>query len=35
VSYIPLGSYYGKTALRKNLTGRVPGLMLSWNLRRV
>jgi len=35
VSYIPLGSYFGKTALRKNLTGRVPGLMLSWNLRRV
>jgi len=34
VSYIPLGCYYGKTALRKNLTGRVPGLMLSWNLRR-
>ena len=35
VSYIPLGSYYGKTALRRNLTGRVPGLMLLWNLRRV
>jgi len=35
VSYIPLGSYFGKTALRRNLTGRVPGLMLLWNLRRV
>ena len=34
VSYIPLGCYYGKTALRRNLSGRVPGLMLSWNLRR-
>ena len=34
VSYIPLGSYYGKTALRRNLTGRVSGLMLLWNLRR-
>ena len=35
VSYIPLGSYYGKTALRRDLTGRVPGLMLLWNLHRV
>jgi len=34
VAYIPLGAYYSRTALRKNLTGRVPGIMLLWNLRR-
>jgi peptide/nickel transport system substrate-binding protein len=32
--YIPLGSYKSMTALRANLTGRVPGLALYWGIRR-
>ncbi len=32
--YIPCGAYLSMTALRRNLTGRVPGLALFWNLRR-
>ncbi len=32
--YIPVGSYLSMTAIKKNLTGRVPGLALFWNLRR-
>jgi ABC-type transport system substrate-binding protein len=34
VPYIPLGAYYSRTALARNLVGRVPGLALFWNLRR-
>ena len=34
VAYIPTGTYYFRTALRKNLTGRVEGLPIFWNLRR-
>jgi len=32
--YVPLGSYLSMTALRRNLTGRVPGLALYWGIRR-
>jgi len=32
--YVPVGSYLSMTAIRRNLTGRVPGLALFWNLRR-
>ena len=32
--YIPVGSYLSMTALRRNLTGRVPGLALYWGIRR-
>jgi len=32
--YVPLGSYLSLTALRRNLTGRVPGLALYWGIRR-
>ena len=32
--YVPCGSYLSLTAIKKNLTGRVPGLALFWNLRR-
>ena len=35
VAFIPLGSYKSFTALRRNLTGRVNGFALYWNLRRV
>jgi peptide/nickel transport system substrate-binding protein len=34
VPYVPLGAYLSLTALRTNLTGRVPGLALFWGLRR-
>jgi len=34
VAYIPTGTYYFRTALRKNLTGRVEGLPIFWNIRR-
>ncbi len=34
VAYIPLGTYSSFTALRKNLTGRVNGFAIFWNLRR-
>jgi peptide/nickel transport system substrate-binding protein len=32
--YVPVGSYMSITALRANLTGRVPGLALFWGIRR-
>ena len=32
--YIPVGSYKSMTALRRNLSGRVPGFALFWNLKR-
>jgi len=32
--YVPVGSYMSLTALRTNLTGRVPGLALYWGIRR-
>ena len=32
--YVPLGAYMSMTALRRNLSGRVPGLALFWGLRR-
>lgn len=32
--YVPVGSYLSLTAIKKNLTGRVPGLALFWNMRR-
>lgn len=32
--YVPVGSYMSMTAIRRNLTGRVPGLALFWNIRR-
>ena len=32
--YIPVGAYVSITAHRRNLTGRVPGLALFWNIRR-
>jgi ABC-type transport system substrate-binding protein len=34
VAYIPLGIYSGFTAMRSNLTDRVNGFALFWNLRR-
>jgi peptide/nickel transport system substrate-binding protein len=35
VLFIPVGAYFLKTALRSDLTDRVPGFPLFWNLRRV
>ncbi len=32
--YIPVGAYLSITSLRRNLTNRVPGLALFWNIRR-
>lgn len=32
--YVPVGSYMSMTAIKRNLTGRVPGLALYWNIRR-
>ncbi len=32
--YIPVGAYLSMTAIRRNLTGRVPGFAIMWNLRR-
>jgi len=32
--YIPVGAYLSMTALRRNLTGRVPGFAIYWGLRR-
>jgi peptide/nickel transport system substrate-binding protein len=32
--YIPVGAYRAMTSLRRNLTGRVPGFALFWNLKR-
>ncbi len=32
--YIPVGAYMSVTAHRRNLTGRVPGFALFWNIRR-
>lgn len=32
--YVPVGAYLSLTALRTNLTGRVPGLALYWGIRR-
>ncbi|MDB5382109.1 MAG: Peptide/nickel transport system substrate-binding protein, partial [Rhodospirillales bacterium] len=32
--YIPVGAYKSMTAIRRNLTGRVKGMALFWNLRR-
>ncbi len=35
VAYVPVGAYYSNTALRKDLSGRVSGFALFWNLKRV
>ena len=35
VAYIPLGSYRSFTATRADLTDRVNGFALFWNLRRI
>ena len=32
--YVPVGAYLSLTAIKRNLTGRVPGLALFWNIRR-
>jgi peptide/nickel transport system substrate-binding protein len=32
--YVPVGAYLSLTALRNNLSGRVPGLALYWGIRR-
>jgi peptide/nickel transport system substrate-binding protein len=32
--YVPVGSYLSMTAIKRDLTGRVPGLALFWNIRR-
>ena len=32
--YIPVGAYMSMTAIRKNITGRVPGFAIYWNMRR-
>ncbi|MBE9604831.1 ABC transporter substrate-binding protein [Acetobacteraceae bacterium H6797] len=32
--YVPVGAYKSMTAINKNLTGRVPGFAIMWNLRR-
>ena len=32
--YIPVGAYMSNTALRRNLTGRVPGFAIYWGIRR-
>jgi peptide/nickel transport system substrate-binding protein len=32
--YIPVGAYTSITSFRRNLTGRVPGFALFWNMRR-
>jgi peptide/nickel transport system substrate-binding protein len=34
VPFIPVGAYYSNTALRRDLTGRVSGFALFYNLRR-
>ena len=34
VPFIPVGAYYSKTALRRELTGRVEGFALFYGLRR-
>ena len=34
VAYIPVGSYKSVTAFRKNLTGRVVGFPILWNIRK-
>ncbi len=34
VPYIPVGAYLSMTSLRRNLSGRVPGFALFWNLKR-
>jgi ABC-type transport system substrate-binding protein len=34
VTYLPLGSHRSYTALRRDLTDRVPGLPIFWNIRR-
>lgn len=34
VTVIPTGAYYSRTAFRRNLTGRLPGFAIFWNLRR-
>ncbi len=34
VIFVPLGAYTSKTAIKKSLTGRIPGLPVFWNLKR-
>ena len=34
VPYIPVGAYTSMTSHRRNLTGRVPGFALFWNIKR-
>ena len=34
VPYIPVGAYTSMTSFRRNLTGRVPGFALFWNMKR-
>ena len=33
VIFIPLGAYTSKTAIKKSLSGRIPGLPVFWNLK--
>jgi ABC-type transport system substrate-binding protein len=33
--YVPVGAYLSMTAIKKNITGRVPGFAIYWNMRRV
>jgi peptide/nickel transport system substrate-binding protein len=32
--FVPVGAYYGMTALRRDVVGRVPGFAIYWNMRR-
>jgi peptide/nickel transport system substrate-binding protein len=32
--YIPVGAYMSITAIKRNITGRVPGFAIYWNMRR-
>jgi peptide/nickel transport system substrate-binding protein len=34
VVYVPVGSYRSMTSYRRNLTGRVLGLPILWNIRK-
>ena len=33
VIFVPLGAYTSRTAIKKSLTGRIPGLPVAWNLK--
>ena len=34
VVFVPVGSYRSMTSYRRDLTGRLPGFPILWNLRR-